>query len=165
MFTPNVMRSVGASTSRRGSGRGSAGSVSVSPIVTSGRPATDDDVARAGLGDVDPVDAVGRLEAGHRAGERHGPARLDGPGGVVGLLAHDGDPLAGPDRAVPDPPDRHPPDVVVRGQVRDEQLERVARRRSDGGGVTSTSRSSSGRRSVPGLVEVERVAVPALAFV
>ena len=41
VFTPNVMLSVGASTSRRGSGRGSAGSVSVSPIVTSGRPATD----------------------------------------------------------------------------------------------------------------------------
>ena len=40
VLTPNVMRSVGASTSRRGSGRGSAGSVSVSPIVTSGSPAT-----------------------------------------------------------------------------------------------------------------------------
>ena len=41
VFTPNVMLSVGSSTSRRGSGRGSAGSVSVSPIVTSGRPATE----------------------------------------------------------------------------------------------------------------------------
>ena len=41
MFTPNVIDSVGASTSRRGSGRGSCGSVRVSPIVTSGRPATD----------------------------------------------------------------------------------------------------------------------------
>ena len=40
VFTPNVMRSVGASTSSLGSGRGSAGSVSVSPIVTSGKPAT-----------------------------------------------------------------------------------------------------------------------------
>ena len=33
-----------------------------------------------------------------------------------------------PDRPVPDPPDGHPPDVVVRHQVRDEELERVARR-------------------------------------
>ena len=40
VLTPNVIRRVGASTSRRGSGRGSSGSVSVSPIVTSGRPAT-----------------------------------------------------------------------------------------------------------------------------
>ena len=50
------------------------------------------------------------------------------PGRVVGLLAHDADPLAHPDRAVPDPPDRHPADVLVRRQVRDQQLERVVRR-------------------------------------
>ena len=41
MLTPNVIDRVGASTSRRGSGRGSPGSVSVSPMVTSGRPATE----------------------------------------------------------------------------------------------------------------------------
>ena len=41
VLTPNVIDSVGASTSRRGSGRGSPGSVSVSPIVTSGSPATE----------------------------------------------------------------------------------------------------------------------------
>ena len=41
VLTPNVIRSVGSSTSRRGSGRGSGGSVIVSPIVTSGRPATE----------------------------------------------------------------------------------------------------------------------------
>ena len=40
MFTPIVIDSVGSSTSSLGSGRGSAGSVSVSPMVTSGRPAT-----------------------------------------------------------------------------------------------------------------------------
>ena len=40
VFTPSVMRRVGASTSRRGSGRGSAGSVIVSPMVTSGIPAS-----------------------------------------------------------------------------------------------------------------------------
>ena len=128
MFTPNVIRSVGASTSRRGSGRGSPGSVSVSPIVTSGRPGDRHDVAGSRLVDVDAVDALRGLERRHRAGERHGPARLDGAGRVVGLLANDADPLAHPDRAVPDPPDRHPPDVLVRRQVRDEQLERVARR-------------------------------------
>ena len=113
MFTPNVIRSVGASTSRRGSGRGSAGSVIVSPIVTSGRPATDTMSPADGLGDVDPLDAVGRLEAGDGAGEGHRASRLDGAGRVVGLLADDDDPLADPDRAVPDPPDRHPADVVV----------------------------------------------------
>ena len=37
-----------------------------------------DDVARTGLLDVDPVDAVRGLEAGHGAGQRHRPARLDG---------------------------------------------------------------------------------------
>ena len=36
-----------------------------------------DDVAGAGLGDVDPLDAVRGLEAGHGAGQRHGPAGLD----------------------------------------------------------------------------------------
>ena len=41
VLTPKVIRSVGSSTSRRGRGRGSAGSVRVSPIVTSGRPATE----------------------------------------------------------------------------------------------------------------------------
>ena len=40
VLTPNVIRIVGSSTDSRGSGRGSAGSVIVSPIVTSGRPAT-----------------------------------------------------------------------------------------------------------------------------
>ena len=50
------------------------------------------------------------------------------PGGVVGLLADDADPLAGPDRAVPDPSDRHAADVLVGRQVRDEELERMAGR-------------------------------------
>ena len=40
VFTPNVIRSTGSSTVRRGSGRGSSGSASVSPISTSGKPAT-----------------------------------------------------------------------------------------------------------------------------
>ena len=107
----------------------------MSPIVTSGRPATLDDVAGAGLLDVNPLDAVGRLQAGDGAGEGDRATRLDGTGRVVGLFAHDHDPLADPDRAVPDPPDRHPADVVVGRQVRHQQLERmvglVGRRRGD----------------------------------
>ena len=122
------------------------------------------DVARAGLLDVHALDAVRGLEARHGPADRHGPARLDRTRRVVGLLADDGDPLTGPDRPVPDPPDRHPADVVVRREVRHEQLERDARACRSGGGVTSTSRSSSGRRSVPGIAR-SRVAVPALAFV
>ena len=87
-----------------------------------------DDVAGAGLLDVDAVDAVRGLEAGHGAGQGHRPARLDGARRVVGLLADDRDPLAGPDRPVPDPPDRHPADVLVGRQVGDQQLERMAGR-------------------------------------
>ncbi len=40
VLTPKVMLNVGSSTERRGSGRGSAGSVMVSPMVISGSPAT-----------------------------------------------------------------------------------------------------------------------------
>mmetsp|Transcript_8732 Transcript_8732/g.24082 ORF Transcript_8732/g.24082 Transcript_8732/m.24082 type:complete len:293 (+) Transcript_8732:521-1399(+) len=40
LFTPNVMRTVGSSTSMGLRGLGSAGSVSVSPIWTSGKPVT-----------------------------------------------------------------------------------------------------------------------------
>ena len=90
-----------------------------------------DDVARTGLLDVDPVDAVGGLQAGHGAAQGDRAAGLDGAGRVVRLLADDDDPLAGPDPAVPDPADGHPPDVVVGGQVGDEQLERVVGRVAD----------------------------------
>ena len=40
VFWPTVTDSDGSSTVMTGSGRGSSGSASVSPIVTSGRPAT-----------------------------------------------------------------------------------------------------------------------------
>ncbi len=123
-----------------------------------------DDVARAGLLDVDPVDAVRGLEAGHGAGQRHRPARFDGARRVVGLLADDRDPLAGPDRPVPDPPDRHPADVLVGRQVGDQQLERMVgrvghRRRDLDEQVEERPqvRARAASRS--------RVAVPALAFV
>ena len=84
-----------------------------------------DDLAGAGLGDVDPLHAPRGLEAGDRAAEGDRATGLDAARGVVGLLADHGDPLARPDGAVADPADRHPPDVVVRRQVRHEQLERV----------------------------------------
>ena len=96
-----------------------------------GQPGHADDVARAGLLDVDAVDAVRGLQAGHGAGQGDRAARFDRAGRVVGLLADDDDPLAGPDRPVPDPADGHPPDVVVGRQVRDQQLERVAGRVAD----------------------------------
>ena len=86
-----------------------------------------DDVARPRFLDVDPIDAVGGLQAGDGPVERDRAAGLDRTRRVVRLLADDRDPLPDADRAVPDAPDRHPPDVIVRGQVRDEQLERVAR--------------------------------------
>ena len=90
------------------------------------QPGNRDDVARPCLFEVDPVDAVGRLERGHRPGKRHGPTGLDCARGVVGLLADDADPLAEPQGAVPDPADGHPPHVLVRHQVGHEELQRVA---------------------------------------
>ena len=85
-----------------------------------------------------------------------------GAGGVVRLLAHDGDPLAHPDRAVPDPPDGHPADVVVGGQVGDEELERVAGRRTSGAGVTLDEQVEERPRGrCPGTSR-SRVAVPEL---
>ncbi len=86
------------------------------------------------------------------------------PGRVVGLLADDGDPLAGPDRPVPDPPDRHPADVLVGRQVGDEQLERVVgrvghRRRDLDEQVEERPQVRARARSR------SRVAVPALALV
>ena len=77
VLTPKVMRSVGSSTERRGSGRGSAGSVIVSPMVTSGSPAT----ATMSPGPASAIstrlDAVRRRQGGHAAGQRDDAARLD----------------------------------------------------------------------------------------
>ncbi len=86
-----------------------------------------------GLVDVDPLDPVRGLEPGDGAGQGDGPPRLDAAGRVDGLLADDADPPAHPDPAVADPPDGHPAEVLVRGQVRDEELERVARLVGRGG--------------------------------
>ncbi len=60
--------------------------------------------------------------------ERDRASGLDRAGGVVRFFSHDHHLLARLDRAVPYPPDRHPADVVVGREVRDEQLQRVAGR-------------------------------------
>ena len=59
---PIVIDRLGSSTAITGSGRGSSGSASVSPIVTSGMPATRDDLAGARLLRLDPVERFGHVE-------------------------------------------------------------------------------------------------------
>ena len=126
VLTPKVMRSVGSSTERRGSGRGSAGSVMVSPMVISGSPATatmspgpasstsTSSMPRAVVSEVTvPLSVTTRpgstLPSGVSASSRRTVMRW---------------PMRS--RAVADAPDGHAPHVVVGGQVGDEQLERVA---------------------------------------
>src|SRR3972149_1411953 len=132
--TPNVIRRVGASTSRRGRGRGSPGSVIVSPIVTSGSPATDT-ISPAEASEMSTRSmpwAVWRLGTAPPRGT--GPPRLTGPRGWGGVApAHD-DPLADPDRAVADAAHGHATDVVVGGEVGDEQLGGGTRHAPGGGG-------------------------------
>ena len=57
----------GSSTVITGSGCGSSGSASVSPIVMSAMPGDGDDLARAGFGGVDAVQRLGDVELGRRA--------------------------------------------------------------------------------------------------
>ncbi len=63
---PMVTLIDGSSTVITGSGRGSSGSASVSPIVTSGRPATAMISPGAGLVGVDAVQRLGDVELGRR---------------------------------------------------------------------------------------------------
>ena len=94
-------------------------------MVTSGSPATLTMSPGFASRDVHSFDAAGRLEAGHGPGQGHHPPGFHRAGRVVGLLPDDADALPHADRAVPHPADRHPPDVLVGRQVRDEQLQRV----------------------------------------
>ena len=96
-----------------GSGRGSSASESVSPIVTSGRPAMRDDLAGAGLVGVDPVERLGDVELGDLA-----PARSCRRPGTRRLLP-------ARDRAAADPADREPAEVRRGVEVRDERLQRM----------------------------------------
>ena len=85
---PTITLSDGSSTVITGSGRGSSGSASVSPIVTSGSPATAMISPGPGLGSVHAVERLGHVQLGH-----DGP--LDAPVGAA-----PGDRLALPYRAV-----------------------------------------------------------------
>ena len=83
---PIVTDSDGSSTVITGSGRGSSGSASVSPIVTSAMPGDGDDLARPGLVGLDAVERLGDVEladlraldraVGAAPGDRPGPRRI-----------------------------------------------------------------------------------------
>ena len=109
MLIPTVIESEGSSTEITGSGRGSSGSASVSPIVTSSQAGDGDDLAGPGLGGLDPVERLGHVELADRR-----PLDL-----AVGAAPGDRLPVA--DRPVVDAADREPPDVgrgVEVGHVR-----------------------------------------------
>ena len=65
---PIVTEIDGSSTVITGSGRGSSGSASVSPIVTSAMPATAMISPGPGLGGVDAIERLGDVELGHARG-------------------------------------------------------------------------------------------------
>ena len=163
VLTPNVMRRVGASTSRRGSGRGSAGSVSVSPIVTSGRPATDtmSPAEASSISTRSMPCAVWRLVTV--------PLRvMTRPGSTTPAVS------AGSSRTTAirwptriDPFRIRPTAIRPTYSLADRFVTRSWSGwpgSNVGAGVTRTSRSRSGRRSVPGTAR-SIVAVPSLAFV
>ena len=113
MLIPIVIASLGSSTVITGSGRGSSGSASVSPIVTSGSPATAMSSPGPGLLGGDAVERLGDVELGDlRALDR-----------AVG--AAPGDLLALADRAVADAAEREAAEVRRGVEVRDERLQRV----------------------------------------
>ena len=152
VLMPTVMPSAGSSTAITGSGRGSSGSAIVSPIVISGMPAS----AMISPGPASSAgtrsQALGHVELGH-------PHALDRA--VAAAPGH----RAGPCGSCPG----------ARGRARAGR--RRGRRRgwsrapgaggpprSSGAGMRSTSRSNSGRRSVPSTPSSSE-AQPALAFV
>ena len=143
---PTVIESDGSSTCSTGSGRGSSGSASVSPIVTSGMPGDGDDVAGPRLGGLDAVERLGHVELRH----------LGALDGAVG--AAPGDLLALADRAVPHPADREPADVRRGVEIRDERLQRMPllvdrrrdRRRAAGRAAAAGRRRDRRRRARPG---------------
>ena len=144
VLIPTTIESEGSSTVITGSGRGSSGSARVSPIVTSGRPATAMISPGPGLVGLDPVERLGHVEVGDRRA-------LDR---AVGAAPGDRRALA--DRPVADPAERQAADVGGGVEVGDVRLQRGARGRSSGAGIRSTIRSISGVRSVPSSPSVER---------
>ena len=126
VLTPKVMLSVGSSTESRGSGRGSAGSVMVSPMVISGSPAT----ATMSPGPASSISTSSMPRAVVSdvtvPAERDDAAGLDAAVRRLGLLPQHRDALAHAQAAVADAADGHAAHVVVGGEVGDEQLQRVA---------------------------------------
>ena len=160
VLTPNVIDSVGASTSSRGSGRGSPGSVSVSPMVTSGRPATETispgPASAMSMRSIpcavwrlvtEPVNVIMR------------------PGSIspaVSSASSRTTAMRWPTRMVP--LRIRPTAMRPTYSFADRFVTRSCSGcpgSNTGAGVTSTSRSRSGRRSVPGTAR-SRVAVPEL---
>ena len=83
VLTPIVIDIAGSSTVITGSGRGSSGSASVSPIVTSAIPATAMISPGPASGGVDAVQRVGHVQLGHLRAldrcRRRGTTRSAGP--------------------------------------------------------------------------------------
>ena len=121
MLIPIVIDSDGSSTRTTGSGLGSSGSASVSPIVTSAIPATATDLPRAGLLGVDAIERLGDVELD----DLHALDRAVGP-----APRHL---LAPAERAVAHPAQGKPAHVGRRIEVGDQRLQRhrvvVGRRR------------------------------------
>ena len=113
VLIPTVTDRDGSSTEMTGSGRASSGSASVSPIVTSGIPATAM-ISPAGLLGLDPVERLGHVQLGHLR-------TLDGPVGAT-----PGDLLGAPDRALKDAADGEPAHVRGGVEIRHERLQRVS---------------------------------------
>ena len=112
VLMPMVIDRLGSSTWISGSGRGSSGSASVSPIVTSGDAGDGDDLAGSGLLGVDAVERLGDVQLGH----------LDPLDLAVGPAPRDL--LAAPDRAVHDPAQGEAADVGRRVEVGHQRLRR-----------------------------------------
>ena len=130
---PIVIDSDGSSTVMTGSGRGSSGSASVSPIVISAMPGDRDDLAGPGLLGVDAVERLGDVELGDlRALDR-----------AVG--AAPGDLLAAADRAVAHAAEREAADVGRGVEVRDERLQRDARGRAAARGCARAAGRTAAR--------------------
>ena len=137
LLIPTVMPSAGSSTAITGSGRGSAGSAIVSPIVISAMPGQRDDLARPGLLGRHPPQArrsrtaprPSRSRRCRRAGTRPLPALCGSRPGARGRAR------------------RGPRSCRRRGSSRAPAAGGPGS--YSGAGMRSTSRSSSGRRSVP----------------
>ena len=135
-----------------GSGRGSSGSASVSPIVTSASPATAMISPGPGLVGVDAVEGLGDVELGDLRA-------LD-----LAVGAAPGDRLAPLDRAVAHAAEREAADVGGGVEVGDVRLERVVGVVGRGGDVLEQQveqRLEVGRRL---LARSSSEAQPALAL-